>query len=83
MTASRRRSATASSTSCRSGGQIHHLRKLADLSRPGRAGRPPWVELMAQRRRKATAVCSTCHQGIHNGRSVTVVLVGVTMTRIP
>ncbi|MEV4473937.1 hypothetical protein [Nonomuraea sp. NPDC049504] len=51
--------------------QIHHLRKLPDLSRPGRAGRPPWVELMAQRRRKALVLCSTCHQGIHNGRSVT------------
>ncbi|MEV5561252.1 hypothetical protein AB0L44_47115 [Nonomuraea wenchangensis] len=55
----------------RNGLHVHHLRKLADLSRPSRADRPPWVELMAQRRRKALAVCSTRHHGIHNGRSVT------------
>jgi group II intron reverse transcriptase/maturase len=48
--------------------QVHHLRKLADLNKPGRPDRPPWVVLMARRRRKTLVVCSVCHQDIHAGR---------------
>ena len=52
--------------------QVHHLRKLADLNRPGGADRPPWVELTARRRRKTLVVCSTCHHDIHNGRGTAI-----------
>ncbi|WP_266637030.1 hypothetical protein OG585_48065 (plasmid) [Streptomyces sp. NBC_01340] len=48
--------------------QVHHLRKLADLNRPGRPDRPPWMTLMAARRRKTLVVCSACHHNIHAGR---------------
>jgi group II intron reverse transcriptase/maturase len=51
--------------------QVHHLRKLADLNRPGRPDRPPWVVLMARRRRKTLVVCSACHHDIHAGRGRT------------
>ena len=52
----------------RTGLQVHHVRKLADLDRPGRPGRPPWVVLMARRKRKTLVVCSACHHDIHAGR---------------
>ncbi|WP_348656866.1 hypothetical protein [Streptomyces lunaelactis] len=32
--------------------QVHHVRKLADLNKPGRPERPPWVHLMSMRKRK-------------------------------
>lgn len=53
----------------RTGLQVHHIRKLADLTRPGRPERPPWVHLMAMRKRKTLVVCETCHQNIHTGRA--------------
>ncbi|MCX4730935.1 reverse transcriptase/maturase family protein [Streptomyces sp. NBC_01363] len=48
--------------------QVHHIRKLADLNKPGRPDPPGWVRLMARRRRKTLVVCETCHQDIHAGR---------------
>jgi group II intron reverse transcriptase/maturase len=48
--------------------QVHHLRKLADLNRPGRKDPPAWVRLMAARRRKTLVVCQECHTAIHTGR---------------
>jgi hypothetical protein len=51
--------------------EVHHVRKLADLNRPGRPDRPTWVHLMAMRRRKTLVVCRTCHENIHAGRSST------------
>lgn len=51
--------------------QVHHIRKLADLSKPGRPQRSPWVHLMAKRKRKTLVVCETCHQDIHAGRATT------------
>jgi group II intron reverse transcriptase/maturase len=54
----------------RGGLQVHHLRKLADLNRPGRPDRPSWVTLMAQRRRKTLVVCQGCHHDIHAGRAI-------------
>ena len=44
--------------------QVHHVRKLADLTKPGRP-QPAWAELMAKRRRKALVVCQACHDTIH------------------
>ncbi|MFG2791642.1 hypothetical protein [Streptomyces sp. NPDC048419] len=48
--------------------QVHHLRKLADLNRPGRPDRPSWMTLMAARRHTTLVVCSACHHSIHAGR---------------
>jgi hypothetical protein len=52
----------------RHGLQVHHLRKLADLHRPGQPDRPPWVVQMARRKRKTLVACSACHHDIHAGR---------------
>jgi hypothetical protein len=51
--------------------QVHHIRKLADLNKPGRPERPSWVHLMAKRKRKTLVVCEQCHQNIHAGRATT------------
>jgi type II intron maturase/AI2M/AI1M-like HNH endonuclease len=48
--------------------EVHHVRKLADLNRPGRRERPAWVRLMAMRRRKTLVICRRCHEDIHAGR---------------
>lgn len=42
--------------------EVHHVRKPADLNRPGRRERPAWVHLMAMRRRKALVICRRCHE---------------------
>ena len=47
--------------------EVHHVRKLADLDRPGRP-QPAWDQLMAKRRRKTLIVCADCHAAIHGGR---------------
>ena len=44
--------------------EVHQVRKLADLTRPGRP-QPAWAKLMAQMRRKTFIVCTPCHQAIH------------------
>ena len=46
---------------------VHQVRKLADLHRPGRP-QPAWNQLMAKRRRKTLVVCATCHTAIHDGQ---------------
>ncbi len=46
---------------------VHHVRKLADLSRPGQP-QPIWDQLMARRRRKTLVVCAGCHTAIHSGQ---------------
>jgi hypothetical protein len=43
--------------------EVHHIRKLADLQRPGQP--PHWVQAMAKRRRKSLVVCGDCHDRIH------------------
>ncbi len=48
--------------------EVHHVRKLADLSEPGRREKPAWMHLMAMRRRKTLVTCRRCHQDIHAGR---------------
>jgi group II intron reverse transcriptase/maturase len=49
--------------------EVHHVRKLADLNKPGRRKKPPWMELMAKRRRKTLVICRRCHEDIHAGRA--------------
>jgi hypothetical protein len=44
--------------------EVHQVRKLADLTRPGRP-QPAWAHLMAKMRRKTLIVCLTCHNAIH------------------
>jgi hypothetical protein len=48
---------------------VHHVRRLADLHRPGRP-QPEWVQLMARRRRKTLVVCRSCHDVIHSGQPI-------------
>jgi group II intron reverse transcriptase/maturase len=48
--------------------QVHHVRKLADLDRPGQGEKPLWVKRMASRRRKTLVVCQRCHEEIHRER---------------
>lgn len=45
--------------------QIHQIRKLADLNKPGQP-QPEWVQIMARRRRKTLVVCDVCHASIHD-----------------
>ncbi|NIY69311.1 RNA-directed DNA polymerase [Streptomyces malaysiensis] len=48
--------------------EVHHIRKLADLARPGRKEKPAWVVHMAKRRRKTLVLCIDCHDNVHAGR---------------
>jgi group II intron reverse transcriptase/maturase len=50
--------------------QVHHVRKLADLTPPGRP-QPGWAKIMAKRRRKTLLVCQPCHDTIHTGQPTT------------
>ena len=45
--------------------QVHQIRKLADLNKPGKP-QPEWMRIMAKRRRKTLVVCASCHANIHN-----------------
>jgi hypothetical protein len=54
---------------CTVGLQVHHIRTLADLNKPGRRARPTWMRLMAMRRRKTLVICRRCHEDIHAGRA--------------
>lgn len=47
--------------------EVHHIRKLADLHKPGRKAKPAWVKRMAMRQRKTLVVCRMCHEAIHYG----------------
>ncbi len=55
---------------CGCGGpvQMHHIRKLTDIDRPGRRPRQQWEKVMAARRRKFIPVCERCHDDIHVGK---------------
>jgi group II intron reverse transcriptase/maturase len=48
--------------------EVHHLRALKDLRRPGQAARPFWMQVMAARQRKTLVTCHHCHQAIHQGK---------------
>jgi len=49
--------------------EVHHVRRLADLDRPGQKEKPLWVKRMASRRRKTLVTCLRCHHEIHQDRS--------------
>lgn len=48
--------------------QVHHVRALKDLKRPGRPDKPLWARVMAARHRKTLVLCHTCHVDAHGGR---------------
>jgi group II intron reverse transcriptase/maturase len=48
--------------------EVHHIRKLADLKRPGRKEVADWQRIMATRKRKTLITCRVCHEAIHAGR---------------
>jgi group II intron reverse transcriptase/maturase len=48
--------------------EVHHIRALKDLNKPGRREKPFWQRVMAARNRKTLVVCRACHLAIHNGR---------------
>jgi group II intron reverse transcriptase/maturase len=47
--------------------EVHHIRALKDLRRPGQKELPRWKKLMLARRRKTLVVCRPCHLQIHQG----------------
>jgi group II intron reverse transcriptase/maturase len=47
--------------------EVHHIRKLADIDRPGRRPKAPWEKIMAARKRKTLVVCVRCHDRITAG----------------
>lgn len=47
--------------------EVHHIRKLADLQKPGRKAKSRWEQEMAARQRKTLVVCRICHEAIHKG----------------
>jgi len=49
--------------------EVHHVRRLADLDRPGEHEKPLWVKRMAARHRKTLVTCVRCHHEIHRERS--------------
>jgi len=50
------------------GVEMHHIRKLSDIDRPGRRPKFWWERIMSARRRKTLPVCKDCHDDIHAGR---------------
>jgi hypothetical protein len=48
--------------------QVHHIRKLADIDRPGRRPKADWERTISARRRKTLVVSEACHRMIHAGR---------------
>jgi group II intron reverse transcriptase/maturase len=48
--------------------QVHHIRKLSDIDKPGRRPKERWEKLMSARKRKTLVVCKDCHNSIHAGR---------------
>jgi group II intron reverse transcriptase/maturase len=48
--------------------EVHHIRKLADIDRPGRRPKVNWERIMAARKRKTLVVCEDCHEAITAGK---------------
>jgi hypothetical protein len=49
--------------------EVHHVRRLAALDRPGQQAKPLWIKRMAARHRKTLVTCVRCHHDIHRDRS--------------
>jgi hypothetical protein len=47
--------------------EVHHVRKLKDVNKPGRNKKPAWVHRMAAIHRKTLMTCQKCHDAIHMG----------------
>ena len=50
--------------------EVHHIRALKNLIKPGRKEKPAWVIKMAAMKRKTLVVCRKCHDDIHAGRPI-------------
>ncbi len=50
--------------------EVHHIKKLRDLRRPGKGEPPVWVRQMAARQRKTLVVCWHCHHHAIHGTQV-------------
>jgi len=48
--------------------EVHHIRKLADIDRPGRRPKAPWERIMSARKRKTLVLCKPCHRKVTHGR---------------
>ena len=48
--------------------EVHHIRKLSDLNRPGRKEKSLWAQQMISRHRKTLVLCRSCHEAIHYGK---------------
>src|SRR5262249_18912324 len=48
--------------------EVHHIRKLADIDRPGRRPKATWEKIMSARKRKTLVVCGDCHDAITFGK---------------
>ena len=49
-------------------GEVHHIRRLADLHKLGRKEKPLWVQRMVAYRRKTLVTCRACHETLHRER---------------
>lgn len=48
--------------------EVHHIRKLSDIDRPGRRAKTAWEQIMIARRRKTLVLCRKCHRAVDNGK---------------
>lgn len=48
--------------------EMHHIRKLSDINRPGRRPSNTTERIMTARKRKSIPVCKPCHDNIHAGK---------------
>jgi group II intron reverse transcriptase/maturase len=48
--------------------EVHHIRKLADIDKPGRKPKEGWKLAMSARKRKTLVLCNECHGRIHAGQ---------------
>ncbi len=48
--------------------EVHHVRGLKDINKPGRKRKLPWQEKMIAMRRITLMVCKPCHSAITNGK---------------
>lgn len=48
--------------------EVHHIRRVSDLQKRGRAPVPIWKQIMSAFNRKTLVTCHDCHYDIHAGR---------------